>query len=559
MLEKISKMKIAKRLNTGYLIVIIMMVLSGITGAIGVGTLYMEMNDFANRINEADTATKMCRIEINIAARNVREMVIDADDSAHETYKAKVEQAVAELAVQMAILKETDVLEEELYSRFETNVLGWEKIGYAIIDEIEAGNDEVAHDMIIEQCAPALQETIEIAKEIDAITNEEMQKSITTCAVTAVVVIVVIIVLSIVAAIIAMKIGKQIVNSIINPLEQIEIVAGELTEGNLHSKLEYRSEDEIGHLAHDLRKAIRILGSYVDDINSFMEKFSGGDFTAAACVDWKGDFEAIHTAFMSFEDTMSDTIKGIQEVANQVNAGAEQVAASSNDLADGATEQAGITEELTATLDSVSDRVTQNAQDAKTISKEVENLGEKIVNSNHKMQEMVDSMSEINEASAQISKIIATINDIASQTNLLALNASIEAARAGEAGKGFAVVADQVSLLAAQSADAAKESTALIQASMDAVKKGMVIADETAKQLEHVLEESKVITTEVTGVANVLEEQAESINQITIGVEQINDVVQTNSATSEECAAASQEMSSQAENLSSLIDRFIIK
>ena len=169
------------------------------------------------------------------------------------------------------------------------------------------------------------------------------------------------------------------------------------------------------------------------------------------------------------------------------------------------------------------------------------------------MQEMLQSMEEIGESSKKISQIIDTINSIASQTNLLALNASIEAARAGEAGRGFAVVADQVSLLAAQSAQAAKESNFLIDSSLAAVEKGVSIANETANQLEKVVADSKEIQKSIDGAARALKEQAESFAQIISGVEHINDVVQTNSATSEECAASSQEMSSQAEELDKLI------
>ena len=156
----------------------------------------------------------------------------------------------------------------------------------------------------------------------------------------------------------------------------------------------------------------------------------------------------------------------------------------------------------------------------------------------------------------EIGKIIATINDIASQTNLLALNASIEAARAGEAGRGFSVVADQVSVLAAQSSEAARESTALIGSSVKAVEKGMIIADETAQQLKRVVDDSRAITREVSGVAVALGNQTEAISQIDSGVEHINDVVKTNSRAAEESAVASQEMSSQAENLENLIRRF---
>lgn len=368
--------------------------------------------------------------------------------------------------------------------------------------------------------------------------------------------IVLVFVFIIINIILASIIGKLIVKSIVDPLQEVEQVAGELATGNLHSSLDYHGEDEIGQVAHSLRKSIQILGSYIDDIGQVMDEFSKGNFAAKPQGEWKGDFIGIKDSLLSFEKSMADTVTGIQEVANQLKRGAEQVAASSLDLAQGATEQAGVTQELTATIESVSDKVKMNAEDATVISKEVQNVGTDIVNSNGKMQEMVESMSDINKSSAEISNIIATINDIASQTNLLALNASIEAARAGEAGKGFAVVADQVSLLAAQSAKAAQESTTLIESSVKAVEKGMVIADETAKQLEHAVTGSRVITEKVNGVAVALEEQADVMDQIRQGVVQINDVVQTNSATSEECAAASQEMNSHAETLEELIEQF---
>ena len=208
---------------------------------------------------------------------------------------------------------------------------------------------------------------------------------------------------------------------------------------------------------------------------------------------------------------------------------------------------------MTATVEDVSEQVKQNSETANNISAKVVTLGDNILENNAKMHEMVNSMLEIKDASMQIDKIIETINDIASQTNLLALNASIEAARAGEAGKGFAVVANQVNQLADQSAQAAKESAVLIKTSVDAVGKGVLLAEETARQLEEIADNSKIITQEVAGIAETFADQTVEIQQINQGIEQINDVVQNNSATSEECAAASQEMNGEADHLRDMI------
>ena len=197
-------------------------------------------------------------------------------------------------------------------------------------------------------------------------------------------------------------------------------------------------------------------------------------------------------------------VKGIQRASNQVSGGAEQVSSGATELADGATNQAAAVEELTATVENVAEQVRHNSQSASEISTKVVVLGDDILENDTKMHEMVKSMLEIKNASMQIDKIIETINDIASQTNLLALNASIEAARAGEAGKGFAVVANQVNQLAEQSSQAVKESAALIKTSVNAVGKGMLLAEETAEQLEEIAKNSKVITEEVSGIAETL-------------------------------------------------------
>ncbi len=554
--KKLENMRLQERINYGYRKVISMMLISGLFSIVVIGVLFANMENYIENVTAADQAVKICRINVNAAARNIREMALNDDTSAYDGYEQTVEKLLAEVDDELKTLKKTGVVPDADYEEYASALSDWGTLGYSIIEEIKNGDREKAIDLILNDCTPALNKLVQIAIKLDDLTDKVSNRAVRTTFIFTGAGIVCIIVCLVFALVLTKKTSKKVLDTILEPLRAVEDVAKELTEGNLHSTLEYHSEDEIGSLANSMRKSTSILGSYVDDIDRAMKLFAEGNFDVQPEVEWKGDFVGILNSFMMFEESMAETIKDIQNVSNEVSSSAEQVASSSNDLADGATNQAAVVEELTATVAGVSEEVEKNSQSAKEISGRVDELGNAIAESNGKMHEMVASMNEINEASREIDKIIATINQIASQTNLLALNASIEAARAGEAGKGFAVVANQVNQLADQSAQAAKESAALIETSVKAVEKGMVIAGETATQLEGVAENSKMITEEVTNIAETLETQTAEIQQINEEIEQINDVVQTNSATSEECAAASHEMSNEAENLREMIRKF---
>lgn len=551
--KKIENLKLQERLSYGYKKVIILMLISGLLSILVIATLFDSLINYVDKINATDIAVKMCRVDVNAAARNVREMALNDDTSSYDTYQNTITKLLADADSQLKIIKETGVVSKKEYKEYATALSDWKDISSSILEEIRAGKQQQGVEDILTKCTPALNKLVNIVQKLDDITDVESNKAVKNTIVCAISGFVFIIFFLSLAWINSRKTSKRVLASILEPLHAIEDVAKELTEGNLHSTLDYRSEDEIGRLAHSMRKSIRILGSYVDDIDRAMKLFSEGDFDVKPNVEWKGDFVGILNSFMTFEKSMAGIVKGIQMVSDQVSGGAEQVSSGATELADGATNQAAAVEELTATVEEVSGQMKQNSKATNEISTKVVDLGNDILDNNSKMHEMVASMLEIKDASMQIDKIIETINDIASQTNLLALNASIEAARAGEAGKGFAVVANQVNQLADQSAAAAKESDVLIKTSVTAVGKGVLLAEETARQLEIIAGNSKTITEEVSGIAETLENQALEIQQINDGIEQINDVVQTNSATSEECAAASLEMNSEAEHLHNMI------
>lgn len=352
--------------------------------------------------------------------------------------------------------------------------------------------------------------------------------------------------------------SKWLIYYIVKPIRELKDVAEHLSHGELHEKVTYQSEDEIGELANQFRNMEDTLQKIVGDLQNILKEFAQGNYTVhSSCKEaYVGEFETVMEELVSTIQNVSSTLCLIKESSNQVAAGSEQLAISSQDLAKGATDQSIAVDNLVENVSKVTEQVVANSKSTDIVHDRAKSVGMEANVSQNKMRELMEAMERISTTSKELERVITEIDGIASQTNLLSLNASIEAARAGEAGKGFAVVANQVNLLADQSAHAAKESAELIETSVKAVEKGMVIAGQTATQLEDVAESSKVITGEVTNIAETLETQTVEIQQINQGIEQINDVVQSNAATSEECAAASQEMSSQAESLRETIRKF---
>jgi methyl-accepting chemotaxis protein len=334
-----------------------------------------------------------------------------------------------------------------------------------------------------------------------------------------------------------------------------EMLAGQLSTTNVNFKF---ADDEVGNFVEVLRSAKQGMNGVVSDSSRILAAMADGDFTETPSVRYPGEFEDIEKNILKIEDDLGVTLSNMNTSSDEVLTGSNQMAEGSQSLADGTTKQASAIEEISATIAEVSTQIANTAQNAAQAGDLSRQTQDKVNMQDAEIQSMVSAMNEISDTSKEIEKIIKTIDDIAFQTNILALNAAVEAARAGDAGKGFAVVADEVRNLASKSAEAAKSTSSLITASIEAVDKGSKIALSTAESMKEVKDMSSQTAQLITEIATASAEQNESINQITSGIEQISQVIQTNSATAEETAASCEELSGQSKLLKDQVSRFRI-
>lgn len=348
-----------------------------------------------------------------------------------------------------------------------------------------------------------------------------------------------------------------------DPIRQLMDASLRMQQGDLAvaDTITYESEDEVGVLAASMRETLAFLNAYVSEIGNILRTVANGNLTmrSSEITDFRGDFAVIKESIVYILENLNNALTNIQLASEQVDNGADQVASGAQELSQGSTEQAAAVEQLAATLSEINTKVQRaGEQAARTRENNAEEL-RMMTSCDEQMKEMVAAMDEISRTSEEIGKINKTIEDIAFQTNILALNAAVEAARAGAAGKGFAVVADEVRALAAKSADASQNASALIEASLAAVQKGVRIVDSTAANLQKVSEGAGRNAEMVSGIAGTTESLVSAIQQVSTGIDQISAVVQTNSATAEESAAASEELSGQSAMLKDLIARFELR
>ena len=373
--------------------------------------------------------------------------------------------------------------------------------------------------------------------------------------------IVIVLILAVISILFTVSISKMLTKMLVEPIESLVVASEKIASGDFEIGTPYESEDELGRLSDSFETAAGILKKVVTDLYGIVEKFSEGNFDVhSSCPEaYVGQLHSVLEELNEMVNKISEAMHGIQGSSEQVSAGSNQLAVSAQDIAEGATSQAAAVEELVATVEEVTGQVLENTKSTDIVHDKAKQVGIEAANSQKKMDELVDAMKKIDTTTQNIEKIIADIENIASQTNLLSLNASIEAARAGEAGRGFAVVADQIRQLAEESANSAVESKKLIEESMNEVEVGNKVTKETNEAMQKVMSELDQIIQEVANIRTASDRQAVSVSNIKKGVEDINDVIQSNSAAAQETSATSEELSASATTLNELLEHFKLR
>lgn len=549
-------LKVAPKLIMGFIVVAL---IAGAVGVVGISNI-QTMNNLDTEMYRLHTATldDLASL-IDSYQRNrgyMKDMLINTDAEKRAEYIEKINE-LEELGI--ACLEEfgTGINSQDVQVEYDKlkAILINEFVPYKdkVVKLIQESRDSEAQEYMYSEgtrITTTVQDSINKLLELKVNLAKQTSELNSSAASSAIIIMSLVIVAGV---LIAVFLGIFISGIISKPVKQMAEAADRLALGDVNVNIRSDNKDEIGSLARSFEKMIaNIRGQALA-----AERIAAGDLTVEVGV--KSENDLLGTKLFEMVRNNNEVLSNIASAAEQVAGGSKQVSDSSIVLSQGATEQASSIEELTASLEEISSQTKLNAENANQANLLADEAKSSAVQGNNQMQEMLKAMEEINESSSNISKIIKVIDDIAFQTNILALNAAVEAARAGQHGKGFAVVAEEVRNLAARSANAAKETTDMIEGSIKKVEGGTRIARDTAEALNKIVNGIQKVSSLVNGIAVASNEQATGIAQVNQGVMQVSQVVQSNSATSEESAAASEELSSQAALLKEMVGKFKLR
>ncbi len=555
---KLKNMKVRKRLTVSFICTVAM---AGIAALLGIvlllvtnarystalelnGFIQGDLGEFGSYINKSGSLTR------DLIILQDEQDIADTQTALTES-DAKVEFYLTEIKGKLENNAERALLQsiEEKYPQY------LELRSQALELNLQ-GNVEEGNALFYDQVVPLQQEIVVAAEELLAMNKEMGDEVSASLSLFSIIMTIVIVVVLAIAVVISMIFANHTAKDFAEPIHQIHQATLKLANGELDAEVSVDSTNEIGEMAEHYNIAVANLRSYVATLNYGLSEVAKGNFTVRPNIEFHGDFVSLKEDIENIISSLSSTLGQINDGADQVSAGAEQLADGAQGLAEGATNQAAAIQELTATIENVSNASEESAKKASEANQTAISYAQIAAESSREMQALTEAMNRISETSQEIESIIGEIEDIASQTNLLSLNASIEAARAGESGRGFAVVADQIGKLAADSAQSAVNTRALIVKALDEISAGNEITVKTADALAQVVEGINLLAVASKESSLLSAEQAETMQQILLGVEQIADVVQNNSAAAEENSATSEELSAQSQTLKALIEHF---
>lgn len=554
-----KNLKISKKLAISYAVVLFLLIAGTIVSVVNLMSFGTQIETFYNGPFTVQGSANTINTSFEYMQKSVYRAISNSDQGITNEAISDAKEASATIQQQIPIVKEHFLGDQQIISRLEAALAKLAPMREEVLKMASENKNTEAAAYMEANNIPVIEEAqkeLDLLIESGSTKGEELIKGLKTSQTQAIVILAV---LGSMSVIISVIFGVYITTSITRPVNELERAAQDLAHGKLsQASINYTSRDELGNLAENMRSLVESLTSVIKDEDYLLSEMSHGNFDvhsrAKDC--YVGDFQQLITSIRKINSNLSNTLLQISQSSEQVASGSDQVSSGAQALSQGATEQASSVEELAATINEISTQVDQSAKNAQQANEKVMTVGTKAGESSSRMQDMLTAMADISNSSSEIGKIIKTIEDIAFQTNILALNAAVEAARAGAAGKGFAVVADEVRSLASKSAEASKNTAALIENSLRSVEHGKSIADETAQSLSTVVDGVEEVTKVITQITDASVQQADSIRQVTQGIDQISSVVQTNSATAEESAAASEELSGQSQLLKNLVSQF---
>lgn len=559
--QLISQESVSQKIKKPFLVIIAFTLVSMI---ITVGTLYMfskKTNSLYTESYEISDNIANMRINLQKIEKDLYKAIGEDDREEEMKYLRLVDEEVIVFDKNFTNVREVFPANNEMIIRLEEAIKLAESNRAEIISLLNEGDKASATSIIQSTYSPHIDIIVERILEVYEESQKETAKFLQRVTVVNNIILGFIVIFMFIIVAVTSTVSRLLTNIFMKGINNIKEISEELLYGNLKVENKYDLNDEMGGMANNLIGAIEMIDSYVDNITTLLEEISVGNLNIELKeeVEYKCDFIPIQESLETIIDRLNENFYSIGKSVDLTTNSSEQISLITKDLADGATNQAAIIEELFASFNEVLAKVKINSKNAEEANRVSKNTKKIVTEGNYKMERLMDYMKDIAESSNQIAMITGTIENIASQTNLLALNAAIEAARAGESGKGFAVVANEVKNLAQQCSLAVKDTNALIENSLIRIKNGENLAKEASEALNSIVVNVDDSSKLIKDIFIESFEQTKAITQMTDNVDQISGVVQTNSAKAQETAASTEELLRQAQNIAEKMSLYQLK